>query len=223
MLETLIKGGLLMIPLAICSVVGLSVLLERWMIFRANARIDVPSLRAKVGHLLAEDRLDEATTLCASTPGPVSATLLTGLQTLRKARELQVDFAVQRAVVEKAMEDYTPHAIHVMELRLNWLATISNVAPLFGMTGTVTGMIRSFGSLGGAGSLDAGLVGAGISEALVATASGLIIALASLIPYNGFMNRVAAVNLEIGEAAAELVQAMVLRHGRRLPAASSRA
>ena len=97
-------------------------------------------------------------------------------------------------------------AIHVCELRLNWLATISNVAPLFGMTGTVTGMIRSFGSLQGAGSLDAGAVGAGISEALVATAAGLILALASLIPYNGFMNRVEKMNLEIGEAASELVE-----------------
>jgi biopolymer transport protein ExbB len=79
------------------------------------------------------------------------------------------------------------------------------------MTGTVTGMIRSFGSLSGAGSLDAGVVGAGISEALVATASGLIIALISLIPYNSFMNRVEKMTLEIGEAASELVRFVAIR------------
>ena len=114
-------------------------------------------------------------------------------------------------MVEKSMADYAPIAVHACELRLNWLATIANVAPLFGMTGTVTGMIRSFGSLGG-GTLDAGVVGAGISEALVATASGLIIALTSLIPYNSFMNRVTKVHLEIGEAASDLVQAIVVHN-----------
>ena len=84
------------------------------------------------------------------------------------------------------------------------------------MTGTVTGMIRSFGSLGG-GTRDAGVVGAGISEALVATASGLIIALFALIPYNSFMNRVTRINLEIGEAASDLIQTITMYGETSLP------
>ena len=214
MLERLVMGGFMMIPLGICSVVTVAVLIERSLAFYRNNRIDSRSLRAKVRTMVAEDRLDEALTICASTPSPVAAVLLVGLQTYQRSLAMGVTRDMQRMMMEKAMDDYTPQALHVVELRLNWLATIANIAPLFGMTGTVTGMIRSFGSLAGAGSLDAGVVGAGISEALVATASGLILALASLIPYNSFMNSVAKVNLAIGEAASDLVQTVAMRAER---------
>jgi biopolymer transport protein ExbB len=210
MLERLILGGFMMIPLMACSVIMLAVLIERGRAFWINSRVDVRSLRAQVTGMLDEGRLSEAMNVCGSTPGPVSAVLLAGLQAYQRSLTRRLPPETQRLIVEKAMADYAPQAINACELRLNWLATISNVAPLFGMTGTVTGMIKSFGSLSGAGSLDAGVVGAGISEALVATASGLIIALLSLIPYNGFMNRVTQINLEIGEAAADLVQTITI-------------
>ena len=215
MIERLISGGYLMIPLMACSVVMVAVLIERWLAFHRNGKLDTRTLRANIRRLLAQDRVDEAMTMCAGTPGPVSAVLLVGLQTYRATRDIAASAESQRALMQKAMDDYTPQAIHACELRLNWLATISNVAPLFGMTGTVTGMIRSFGALKGAGSLDAGVVGAGIAEALVATASGLIIALISLIPYNGFMNRVEKINLEIGEASSELVEFVSLKREKQ--------
>ena len=211
MLERLIMGGYMMIPLGVCSIVMVAVLLERSLAFRRNGRLDIRTLRTKVRGLVGEGKVDEAMTLCASTPSPVAAVLLVGLQTCKRSEIMRVPVSMQRQLVKESMDDYTPQALHAVEMRLNWLATIANVAPLFGMTGTVTGMIRSFGSLAGAGSLDAGVVGAGISEALVATASGLIIALISLIPYNSFMNKVAKVNLEIGEAASDLVQAAAMR------------
>lgn len=211
MLERLISGGIMMVPLMACSVIMLAVLIERGLAFFRYSRIDLLELRRQVLSLVEADRIDEAMTLCAQTPSPVSAVLLVGLQTYETTRAKQLKPDAQRTAIEKAMDDYTPQAIHAVEMRLNWLSTISNVAPLFGMTGTVTGMIRSFGSLSGAGSLDAGVVGAGISEALVATASGLIIALLSLIPYNSFMNRSERITLEVGAAASELVQAIYLR------------
>ena len=212
MLERLISGGFLMIPLMCCSVIMVAVLIERGLAFHRNAKLDIRTLRAKVLTLLGEGRIADAMNVCASTPGPVSAVLLVGLQAYQRLCAAGASSDNLRNLMQKAMDDYTPHAIHACELRLNWLSTISNVAPLFGMTGTVTGMIRSFGSLSNAGSLDAGAVGAGISEALVATASGLIIALTSLIPFNAFMNRVEKINLEIGEAASELVEYACLRH-----------
>jgi biopolymer transport protein ExbB len=206
MLERLITGGAMMVPLMMCSVIMLAVLIERGIAFHRNARLDIHTLRAKVLALIGEGKIEDAMLLCGGTPGPISAVMLVGLQAYQRLCDANATAESLRALMQKAMDDYTPHALHTCELRLNWLATISNVAPLFGMTGTVTGMIRSFGSLSNAGSLDAGVVGAGISEALVATASGLIIALAALIPYNGFMNRVEKINLEIGEASSELVE-----------------
>ncbi len=211
MLEKLITGGYMMIPLMACSVCMLAVLIERGIAFYKYGKLDIKTMRSKILALLGEGRVEEAMTICASTPSPVSAVLLVGLQAYQRTQLVNASVESQRTLIQKAMDDFTPHAIHTCELRLNWLATISNVAPLFGMTGTVTGMIRSFGSLSGGGTLDAGVVGAGISEALVATASGLVIALLSLIPYNGFMNRVEKINLEIGEASSELVEYICLK------------
>lgn len=217
MLEKLIMGGIMMVPLMACSVIMVAVLIEKGRAFYLNGRIDIRALRARILELLEDGRIDEAMTICGGTPSPVSAVLLVGLQTYKKALAVNAPLDVQRDLMVKAMDDYTPQVIHAAEIRLNWLSTISNVAPLFGMTGTVTGMIRSFGSLSGAGSLDAGAVGAGISEALMATAAGLIIALSSLIPYNGFMNRIEKLTLQIGEAASELVEATSLRSQRATP------
>ncbi len=211
MLERLITGGYMMIPLMVCSVCMLAVLIERGLAFYRYSKLDITALRARLLSLLGEDRVEEAMQVCVSTPSPVTAVLLVGLQTYQRTRAVHASVDNQRALMQKAMDDFTPQAIHACELRLNWLATITNVSPLFGMTGTVTGMIRSFGSLSGAGTLDAGVVGAGISEALVATATGLVIALFSLIPYNGFMNRVEKITLEIGLAASELVEFVSLR------------
>lgn len=210
LLTKLIEGGIMMIPLVLCSILTLAVLIERGRAFYRNRQVDVPALRGQIMELLRKNRLDDTLTLCASTPGPVAAVLLVGLQTYQKIKDIKGSPEMFRSLMSKAMDDYSVHAIHSVEKRLNWLATVANVSPLFGMTGTVTGMIRSFGSLSGAGSLDAGVVGAGISEALIATASGLIIALAALIPYNAFLNQVEKINLEIGEASSELVDMVSL-------------
>lgn len=216
MLERLISGGIMMIPLMSCSIIMLAVLIERGLAFYRYTRIDIHELKTGVLELVEQDKIAEAMALCESKPNPVSAVLLVGLQAYQVTKDRNVAPDAQRTVIEKAMDDYTPQALHAVELRLNWLATISNVAPLFGMTGTVTGMIRSFGSLSGAGTLDAGVVGAGISEALVATASGLIIALLSLIPYNSFMNRSERIGLDIGVASSDLIQAIYLRAEQRV-------
>ena len=126
MLERLISGGFMMIPLMACSVVMVAVLIERGLAFYRNSRIDVRSLRAKILTSIEEDRVDEAMNLCASTPSPVSAVLLVGLQTYQKTIRLNVSQMTQRQLVEKAMDDYTPHALHAAELRLNWLATLEH-------------------------------------------------------------------------------------------------
>jgi biopolymer transport protein ExbB/TolQ len=87
------------------------------------------------------------------------------------------------------------------------LATIASAAPLLGMTGTVTGMITSFKEL--AVGADAAKVGVGISEALVTTAAGLIIALAAVIPYSYFISISNRIELEIEEAATETLDLLV--------------
>lgn len=212
MLEIIVAGGPLMIPLLIESILALAVLFDRAVGFHANARIDTRSLRARVLTLLREDKVDEALALCFSTPGPVSAVLAAGLQAYAKHRVLTRRVDSLRAVIQDALEDYTHQAMSTVEKRLNVLSFIGSSAPLFGMTGTVTGMIKSFSAIAGAGALEGGVVASGIAEALITTAAGLIIAMGAVIPYHYFTARSEKIELEIIEASAELLDFVTIKH-----------
>ena len=216
MIETIIKGGSMMVPLLACSIAALAVLIDRAKAFYDNSKIDTRALRSQVMTLLEENRLADAMTLCSSTPGPISAVLLFGLQAYEKIASVKTTTPeALRIVVSKSMEDYMPRVLSTVEKRLNILSTVGNAAPLFGMTGTVTGMITAFNAMRGAASLDAGLVAGGISEALITTAAGLLIALAAVIPYNMFMSAVEGISLEMEEAASEMVDFMSIRQERK--------
>ncbi|MBM4142033.1 MAG: MotA/TolQ/ExbB proton channel family protein [Lentisphaerae bacterium] len=212
MLEMIILGGAMMVPLVTESVLALAVLLDRFMAFRANARVDVRTLRAKAVALLNEGRAEEAVGLCFNTPGPVSAVLAAGMQSYLKHRGSTKRVDSLRAVVQDAMQDYTNQAMRAVESRLNILSFIGSSAPLFGMTGTVTGMIRSFNAIAAAGAMEGSVVAAGISEALITTAAGLLIALGAVIPYHYFVSRVEGIETEVVEAAAELLDFITIRH-----------
>lgn len=214
MIETIIAGGSMMIFLLACSVAALAVILDRVKAYYDTGKVDNRALRADVLKLLQENRLQDAMTLCASTPSPTSAVLLTGLQSYQKLLSVKATPEAIRTIIGKAMEDYYPHALHAVEKRLNILSTVGNAAPLFGMTGTVTGMIKSFGALATSG-MDAKIVGAGIAEALITTAAGLLIALGAVIPYNLFMARVEKIGLEMEEAAAEMVDFITMQAERQ--------
>lgn len=203
MLETLMKGKFMMIPLMICSVLALTVIFDRLLAFWANSRLDTRALRAQILRHLKHGEIEEAAMLCVNTPGPVAAVLLTGLQAYHRLRNRSPENL--RVVVGEAMEDQSLHSMSAVEKRLWVLGIIGNAAPLFGMTGTVTGMIKSFNELAKAG-LDAGAVGVGIAEALITTAAGLLIALGAVIPHGIFTAKAEAIELEIEEASSELVE-----------------
>ncbi len=215
MLEPLIKGSVMMIPLMVCSVLTLAVLVDRAWAFYAHRKIDSRALRARILELLAEDRADEAALLCANTPGPVSAVLLAGLQSYQKHRLRSDSVASLAAIMEKAMDDYSLHALSAVGKRLNVLSTVGNAAPLLGMAGTVLGMIAAFEGMK-AGGVDNKAVAGGISEALITTAAGLLIALFAVIPYNIFSSMSDKIELEIEEAGSELLDfvATSVEHGR---------
>lgn len=209
MLENIILGGPMMIPLLICSVVTVGACIDRAIAFYKNSQVDHRALHAEVLTLLAEGRLDDAITLCASTPGPVAAVLLVGLQSYRKLIDRKESAQGLRTLVGKSMDDYSMHAMSSVQKRFGILATVGNAAPLFGMAGTVLGMINSFAVMVDHG-MDANKVAGGISEALITTAAGLLIALAAVIPLNYFTSLTEEIELDIEDSASDLVEYIAL-------------
>jgi biopolymer transport protein ExbB len=214
MLEHLLKGGFMMIPLLACSLVSLAVVYDRWVAFRENRRIDTLSLRSKVMASLRENNIDAAIAECATAGGPVASVLLAGLRSYQHLCGKSESSETMRMVVGQVMEDYSAQAMSVVNKRLDVLTTVGTAAPLLGMTGTVTGMILSFkgmadagGSMGGGG-----VVARGIAEALVTTAAGLIIALTAVIPQSVFNRWSDEIELEIEESTADFVEFILTHH-----------
>ena len=223
MLETIIAGGPLMIVLMIESILAIAVALDRAAAFRANARVDIRSLRSKVQNQLLEAKYEEALAICLATPGPASAVMAAGLQSYLKHRVATANAETLRAIVQDAMTDYARLAINTVERRMNILSFIGTSAPLFGMTGTVTGMIKSFDALASAGAADGGaVVAAGISEALITTAAGLLIAMMAVIPHHYFASRSEDIEIQIAEAGSEILDYISLNesanHNANTPA-----
>lgn len=214
MIEHILQGGPLMIPLMLCSLISLAVVYDRWFAFRENRRIDTRSLRSKVLARLRENDISGAISECEATRGPIASVLLAGLRSYKQLRGKNEGAETMRLVVGQVMEDYSAQTMSVVNKRLDVLTTIGVAAPLLGMTGTVTGMIASFAGLADAGSVggSGGAVADGIAEAMVTTAVGLIIALFAVIPQSVFNRWSDEIELEIEEGTSEFVEFILTHH-----------
>lgn len=204
MLKYMLDGGPLMWPMLIQSIVALAVFFERQRVFRLAAA-DTTVMRKMIYQLIAADKTEDAVRLCEETKGPVAAILLVGLTRYAKLKKSGRAQAEIEASVSQCMQDYAPHVINALEKRVGLLLAIASTAPLLGMTGTVTGMIKAFGAMAGAGALSGGLVAAGIAEALITTAAGLLIAVPTVVAYNVMVNKVEQHTLIIEDAASEMI------------------
>ena len=208
MMNYLMDGGWMMLPLLICSIVMVAVIIDRCRAFRAAAKLDPKALREKVVACAGAGDLDGAAKACTESEGPVAAVLLTGVERLARMRQKGKGEAEIEAGVTKAMEDYAPKAMGGLEKRLGTMVLVSSISPLIGMCGTVTGMINSFSVMAEAAGLDPGAVAGGISEALITTAAGLIIAIPGVVAYNMFQKKVEEWNVQLETAIADFSQAI---------------
>jgi biopolymer transport protein ExbB len=214
MLETILKGGPVTIPIILCSFVSLAVVYDRWCAFSANRKIDTRALRSKVRAHLRDGDIDAAISECTATRGPVASVLLAGLRAYQQLMKKNAGTEAIRAVVAEVMGEQSVQALSVVNKRLDVLTTIGTAAPLFGMAGTVSGMIGSFAGMAKAGAAAGGadMVAAGIAEALITTASGLIIALFAVIPQSVYNRWSDEIELEIQETSSELVEFILTHH-----------
>ena len=184
MLDFLKSGGLFMIPLLTCAVLAAAVIIERGIVLKEITKYVGPFLK-KFDELITAGKLKEAEELCEGSPHPVSRMLASGLTRFQEVkRESSVAFIHDQ--VDKAVSSSGVHAVSLLEERLGLLASISNLGPLFGFAGTVTGMIKAFAEIAGSSSVDVSGVARGISEALNTTATGLVIGIAATLGYSHF-------------------------------------
>lgn len=191
------KGGNFMWGLLALSIIGVAVIIERAITLQ-KAKADVRGLMEGVVGALKKGKLDEALDICADTRGPIPQILHAGLRQAKKGT----------VAVEKAIETAGIIEMSFLERGLIILATVANVAPLLGFLGTVSGMISAFEAIAQAEQVSAKLVASGISEALITTMSGLMIAIPTQIAHNLFVQRIDRFVVEMEDSAAELIDTL---------------
>jgi len=174
------QGGMWMYPLLFFSLLALTCIIERFIIF-TKAKINVNEFLTKIRKALLVNRnVKEAIKVCEQSRGPVASVMKAGLLRYGHSRE----------DIEKTIENAALYELDRLEKRLGVLATTANVAPMIGFLGTVTGMIKSFGTLAEQGLTNPAAVAVGISEALITTATGLIVAIPAQLAYNWYTTKV---------------------------------
>ncbi len=174
--EIFFNGGPVMYPLLLCSLISMTIIVERGIFWLKEARRRDQFLVDRILALAEKDRYDEIEPIVKGSKDYVVRMLVCGI--------LHRKFSLSSALEIGAEEE-----IKRMRLYLPVLDTMITLAPLLGIFGTVTGIIQSFDILGSAGIQDPRAVTVGISQALITTAAGLAVALFSLIPYNYFLSK----------------------------------
>ncbi len=190
-----VKGGTFMWWLLTVALVGFVFLIERaWTLSRA--RVNTRRLIGNIITTLRNDGVQAAAEECQKTRGPIAAILYSGLQKSDKGRD----------AVEKAIATAGTIEMSFLERGLIWISSVTTIAPLVGFLGTVSGMINAFEAIAASEQVNAKLVASGISEALITTATGLIVAIPATIGYNYFVSAIDRFVIEMEETSSELIE-----------------
>jgi biopolymer transport protein ExbB len=193
------QGGPMMWPLLLFSLVAATFIVERAIALR-RAKINVNEFLSKVRKALLVNRdVRAAIKVCEEYKGPVASVVKSAL----------LKYGHPREEIEKNIESAAIFESGRLERGLMVLSSTANVAPMLGFLGTVTGMIRSFATLAQQGLTNPGAVAAGISEALITTATGLFIAIPAQLGYNYYMSRINRFMRDIETASNMLMETFV--------------
>ena len=197
--EILLAGGVTLALLIALSVYSLAVIFQRWNVYRRALGEFRPFLDRLRSHLGA-GKLQELAALAKRHPGPGARVVLATLTgpSGRGERKAAADRALERELAE-------------LERGLPILGTIGSTAPFIGLFGTVLGVMRAFRDLAGAANAGPGVVAVGISEALVATAAGLFVAIPAIVAYNYFTTRAGRFADELRWATDEILEKLTER------------
>ena len=175
-----LKGGFIMIPIVLLSLVTIYIFVERWLVLRDAARQDDTFMQRIKDYIHAGD-IDSALNLCKKNPTPVARLIEKGITRLGRPMN---DVLV-------AIENVGNIEVAKLERRFTWIATTAAGAPMLGFLGTVTGMVNAFYSMAAAGeAADITTLSSGIYGALVTTVAGLVVGIIAMFAYNYLVSRV---------------------------------
>ena len=191
----IVRGGVFMIPLVIAGLTAIALTIERLLFLREN-RVSGDRLQFELQNALKANDLDKAIVLAAKTPGIIGRVLEEGLRRVQTG-ETDIGAATEKIIHSEMAQ---------MERSRDWLITISTIAPLLGIMGSVYGMIVAFHRIEESGGTDPRMLAGGLAIALICTVTGLVIAIPTTVAHdfirkqtNHILHGMDLYLLEIGE------------------------
>jgi len=196
--QLFLAGGVLMLPIFLCSVFALAIVYEKFWYLR-RIKIDLQDVLSSILERIKRNDIKEALSICDKAAVPLTRVLKAGI----------LKYDRSRTQIKEAMEDASLYELPQLEKNLSLLATIAHICPLLGFLGTVTGLIRCFQVVQARQTamlaVTAADLASGMWEALIATAAGLLVAIPAFIAYNYLITRVNNYISQMEKASTELV------------------
>ena len=197
MVHYFLEGGAFMWPILITLIFGLGFVIERAYSLMMSA-VDSQSFFDEISQSINENGPGAAAQICEETDGPVAAIFHAGLTKMHRGLN----------EVEKAIQNAGAIEMAFLEKNMIWLNTVITVAPMIGFTGTVVGMISAFDAIKAANDISPAVVAGGISQALLTTAFGLIVAMIIQFFQNFFVSRIDQLILDMEENSVKLLDSL---------------
>lgn len=197
MIDIVVAGGWLMLPIILCSIAVIAITAERYWTLNPD-KIAPRNQLGQVWNLIQNNQMDGERLKQLRRSSPLGRIMAAGLSNARHGREVMKD----------SIEEAASQVIHEMERFLAILGTIATITPLLGLLGTVIGMISVFNVIMLEGTGDAGLLAGGISQALITTAAGLTVAIPAMISHRYFLRRMDSLVVTMEQEAVKLVDAL---------------
>jgi biopolymer transport protein ExbB len=172
-MDIIMKGGIIMIPIFILSIVAVYIFVERYLIIRRHISADVDFMN-NIHNFILSGNTDSALTLCRNTAKPIARMIEKGISRIGKPIK----------EIEESIEIAGKFEVYDLEKNIQILAVIAGIAPMFGFLGTIIGVIKIFINISMTSDVSIGTVSAGLYTKMVSSASGLIVGIMAYIGYH---------------------------------------
>lgn len=194
LLDLVIKGGWVMIPIGILSIVAIFFIIERFLTIMKASKID-PNFMNNIRDQLMSGRTDAALKLCQNTNTPIARLVQKGVKRIGKPLK----------EIESAVESEGKLELYKLEKNMNYLGIIAGIAPMFGFLGTISGVINIFFKISLSNDLNIGIIAGGLYEKMVSSGAGLLVGILAHMGFHYLNGMIDRVSYQLERAAVEFI------------------
>lgn len=194
LLDLIVKGGWVMVPIGFLSVVAVFLMVERYITISRAGKVD-SGFMANIKAMLMDGKADAALSLCRSTNTPIARLLEKGIKRLGKPIK----------EIESAVENTGKLEIYKLEKNLAYLGIIAGIAPMFGFVGTISGVIKIFYNISLADNISIGLIAGGLYEKMITSAAGLVVGIIAHIGFHLLNSMIDRVSFDLESTTVEFI------------------